>query len=191
MSTRKNSKLIKKKIISKTNTVHNDESVDGSIDSVDTKIIQSSFNASKNADKKELGTMIDNLDIKLQKEGSSMSDEERSKLSNLISKLKKEYLDTSISIANEERDLQNKNILEVKRLSEEHLLEIISLNIEPGKKLSEDPAFVCWYESKKLWLRKSKEAIPAVDTSKDIFKVGNRGNKPLPKNLKKNMDGRL
>ena len=200
MSTRKNSKLIKKKIISKTNTIPNngdggDNGDNGDngygVDSVDTKIIQSSFNASKNADKKELGTMIDNLDIKLQKEGSSMSEEERNKLSNLISKLKKEYLDTSISIANQERDLQNKNILEVKRLSEEHLLEIISLNIEPGKRLSKDPTFVCWYESKKLWIRKSKESMPVLDPSKDIFKNGNKGNKQMPKNLKKIMDMRL
>lgn len=190
MSTRKNSKPIKKKLIGRSK-LNDDSKHDEERYTNDSKIIQSSFNASKNADKKELGSMIDGLDIKLQKEGSTMSEQERTTLRELISKLKKEYLDTSINIANEERDIQNKNMLEVKRLSEEHLLEIISLNIEPGKKLSEDPAFVCWYESKKLWLRKSKEAMPVLDASKDIFKVGNRGNKPLPKNLKKNMDGRL
>ena len=188
MSTRKNSKFVKKKLIGRSKLKDDSEQENETNDS---KIIQSSFNASKNADKKELGSMIDGLNIKLQREGSTMNEQERTKLSELISKLKKEYLDTSINIANEERSLQNKNILEVKRLSEEHLLEIISLNIEPGKKLSEDPAFVCWYESKKLWLRKSKETIPVLESSKDIFKVGNRGNKPLPKNFKRTMDGRL
>ena len=176
--------VLKKKHISKTKIVQKEKEHDS-------EIIQSSFNASKTADIKELGNMIDKLERKLHKEQDSMSVEERHKIEDLVSRLKREYLDTSVSTIEEERKTQNNSILNVKKLSEEHLLEIISLNLEPGKKLSEDPAFVCWYESKKLWIRKSKEPFKEIDSSKDVFKVGNRGNKKIPKNLKNMFVGRI
>ena|SRR6056300_727445 len=176
--------VLKKKHISKTKIVQKEKEHDS-------EIIQSSFNASKTADIKELGNMIDKLERKLHKEQDSMPVEERHKIEDLVSRLKREYLDTSVSTIEEERKTQNNSILNVKKLSEEHLLEIISLNLEPGKKLSEDPAFVCWYESKKLWIRKSKEPFKEIDPSKDVFKVGNRGNKKIPKNLKNMFVGRI
>lgn len=176
--------VLKKKHLNKTRVVKEENEHDS-------EIIQSSFNASKSADIKELGNMIDKLERKLHKEQNSMSTEEQNKLEDLVSRLKKEYLETSVSSIEQERKIQNNSILNVKKLSEEHLLEIISLNLEPGKKLSQDPAFVCWYESKKLWIRKSKEPVSLVDPSKDVFKVGNKGNKKLPRNLKSMFVGRI
>lgn len=176
--------VLKKKHLNKTRVVSEEKDHDS-------EIIQSSFNASKTADIKELGNMIDKLKRKLDKEQNSMPKEEQDKIQDLVSRLKREYLDTSISTIEEERKTQNNSILNVKKLSEEHLLEIISLNLEPGKKLSEDPAFLCWYESKKLWIRKSKEPLKEIDPSKDVFKVGNRGNKKIPKNLKNMFVGRI
>ena len=89
------------------------------------------------------------------------------------------------------RQEQDITLLHSKKLSEEHLLEIISLDLEPGKHLSQDPSFVCWYESKKMWLRKSKETV-ICDETKNPFKLGgNRGNKPMPRGVKKMFEMRL
>lgn len=155
---------------------------------LDSSIMKSCFNLTKSGDEKEMGNMIDNLERKLHKEDNP---EEKKKIEALISKLKQSYISTSMHRVQGEREQQDTSILQSKKLSEEHLLEIISLDLEPGKHLSQDPSFVCWYESKKMWLRKSKEPVKG-DESKNPFKLGgNRGNKPMPKGVKKMFEMRL
>lgn len=155
---------------------------------LDGSIIKSCFNLTRSGDEKEMGNMIDNLERKLHKESN---DVEKDKLEAVISKLKQAYISTSMERAQGQRQKQDITLLQSKKLSEEHLLEIISLDLEPGKHLSQDPSFVCWYESKKMWLRKSKEPVKG-DETKNPFKLGgNRGNKPMPRNLKKTFDMRL
>lgn len=155
---------------------------------LDGSIIKSCFNLTRSGDEKEMGNMIDNLERKLHKESN---DVEKDKLEAVISKLKQAYISTSMEKAQGQRQKQDITLLQSKKLSEEHLLEIISLDLEPGKHLSQDPSFVCWYESKKMWLRKSKEPVKG-DETKNPFKLGgNRGNKPMPRNLKKTFDMRL
>ena len=155
---------------------------------LDSNIMKSCFNLTRDGDEKEMGNMIDNLERKLHKETNHV---EKEKLETLISKLKQSYISTSMEKVQGQREEQDSSFLHSKKLSEEHLLEIISLDLEPGKHLSQDPSFVCWYESKKLWLRKSKEPVKG-DETKNPFKLGgNRGNKPMPRNLKKSFDMRL
>ena len=150
--------------------------------SLDDTIIQDCFDAF-NKREMDIGSMIDNLEKKL-----SISDknEEKEKLQSIISKMKKEYLQSGLDQISIVRDRQDK-ILFSKKISDEHLVEIISLDLEPGKKLSEDPTFMCWFESKRLWLRKSKEPIKEPPTNKDVFKTGNRGNKPFTSNIKQSL----
>ena len=155
---------------------------------LDSSIMKSCFNLTRDGDEKEMGNMIDNLERKLHKEDNQA---EKEKLEAVISKLKQSYMSTSMERAQGERQEQDITLLQSKKLSEEHLLEIISLDLEPGKHLSQDPSFVCWYESKKMWLRKSKEPVKG-DESKNPFKLGgNRGNKPMPKGVKKMFEMRL
>ena len=150
--------------------------------SLDDTIIQDCFDAF-NKREMDIGNMIDNLEKKL-----SISDknEEKEKLQSIISKMKKEYLQTGLDQISIVRDRQDK-ILFSKKISDEHLVDIISLDLEPGKKLSEDPTFMCWFESKRMWIRKSKEPIKEPPTNKDVFKTGNRGNKPFTSNIKKSL----
>ncbi|MDB4507428.1 hypothetical protein N9064_00900 [bacterium] len=155
---------------------------------LDSSIMKSCFNLTRDGDEKEMGNMIDNLERKLHKE---TNETEKEKLEALISKLKQSYISTSMEKAQGKREEQDSSFLQSKKLSEEHLLEIISLDLEPGKHMPQDPSFVCWYESKKLWLRKSKEAV-VCDQTKNPFKLGgNRGNKPMPRNLKKTFEMRI
>jgi len=155
---------------------------------LDSNIMKSCFNLTKSGNEKEMGTMIDNLERKLHKEENLV---EKEKLEALISKLKQEYISTSMERAQGQRQEQDITLLHSKKLSEEHLLEIISLDLEPGKHLSQDPSFVCWYESKKMWLRKSKETV-TYNEEKNPFKLGGtRGNKPMPRNLKKTFEMRI
>ncbi len=155
---------------------------------LDSSIMKSCFNLTRDGDEKEMGNMIDNLERKLHKE---TNETEKEKLEALISKLKQSYISTSMERAQGQREEQDSSFLQSKKLSEEHLLEIISLDLEPGKHMSQDPSFVCWYESKKLWLRKSKEAL-VCDQEKNPFKLGGkRGNKPMPRNLKKTFEMRI
>lgn len=155
---------------------------------LDSSIMKSCFNLTKSGDEKEMGNMIDNLERKLHKEENAS---EKEKLEALISKLKQNYISTSMDRMQGQRQEQDNSLFNSKKLSEEHLLEIISLDLEPGKHLSQDPMFVCWYESKKMWLRKSKEPVIG-DESKNPFKLGGkRGNKPMPSNIRKMFEKRL
>ena len=152
------------------------------LDKLDDTIIQDCFDAF-NKREMNIGNMIDNLEKKLY---ISDKNEEKEKLKSLISKMKNEYLQSGLDQISIVRDRQDE-ILFSKKISDEHLIEIISLDLEPGKKLSEDPTFMCWFESKRLWLRKSKEPIKEAPTNKNIFKTGNRGNKPLTSNIKRTL----
>ena len=155
---------------------------------LDGSIIKSCFNLTRSGDEKEMGNMIDNLERKLHKEDNQV---EKDKLEAVISKLKQAYISTSMERAQGQRQEQDITLLQSRKLSEEHLLEIISLDLEPGKHLSQDPSFVCWYESKKMRLRKSKEPVTYNET-KNPFKLGgNRGNKPMPRDLKKTFEMRI
>lgn len=155
---------------------------------LDSNIMKSCFNLTRDGNEKEMDNMIESLERKLHKETVV---EEKNKLEALISKLKQTYISTSMDRIQGQRKDQDSSILQSKKLSEEHLLEIISLDLEPGKHLSEDPSFICWYESKKMWLRKSKEPV-IEDESKNPFKVGGkRGNKPMPSNIRKMFEKRL
>lgn len=155
---------------------------------LDNSIMKSCFNLTKSGDEKEMGNMIDNLERKLQREQNIS---EKQKLEALISKLKQSYISTSMEKAQDLRQQQDTSLLNSKKLSEEHLLEIISLDLEPGKHLSEDPSFVCWYESKKMWLRKSKEPV-TYNEAKNPFKLGGtRGNKQMPANVRNMIEFRL
>ena len=151
---------------------------------LDSSIMKSCFNLTKNEDEKEMGAMIDNLERKLIKE---QNQDEKEKLEAIISKLKQSYISTSMEKVQGERQEQDNGLLETKKLSEEHLLEIISLDLEPGKHLSEDPSFVCWYESKKMWLRKSKETVIYNEAKNPFNLSGNRGNKPMPARMKRTL----
>ena len=156
---------------------------------LDSNIMKSCFNLTRSGDEKEMGNMIDNLERKLNKDDNNETEKE--KLEALISKLKQSYISTSMEKAQGQRQELDSGILNSKKLSEEHLLEIISLDLEPGKHMPQDPSFVCWYESKKLWLRKSKEPVIG-DETKNPFKLGGkRGNKPMPRNLKKTFEMRI
>lgn len=156
--------------------------LDKSGNSLDDTIIQDCFDAF-NKREMDIGNMIDNLEKKL---SISVKNEEKEKLLSIISKMKKEYLQSGLDQISIVRDRQDK-ILFSKKISDEHLVEIISLDLEPGKKLSEDPTFMCWFESKRMWLRKSKEPIKEPPTNKDVFKTGNRGNKPFTSNIKQSL----
>jgi hypothetical protein len=155
---------------------------------LDSKIMKSCFNLTRDGNEKEMDNMIESLERKLNKETNV---KEKNKLEALISKLKQTYISTSMDRIQGQRKDQDSSLLQSKKLSEEHLLEIISLDLEPGKHLSEDPSFICWYESKKMWLRKSKEPV-IENESNNPFKVGGkRGNKPIPSNIKKMFEKRL
>jgi|APSaa5957512535_1039671.scaffolds.fasta_scaffold132575_2 hypothetical protein len=151
---------------------------------LDSSIMKSCFNLTRDGDEKEMGVMIDNLERKLNKE---QNQDEKDKLEDIISKLKQSYISTSMEKVQGQRQEQDISLLNANKLSEEHLLEIISLDLEPGKHLSEDPSFVCWYESKKMWIRKSKEAVICDETKNPFNLGGNRGNKPMPARMKRTM----
>lgn len=179
---------IRKRLIGDSSKKEQEEPAIKEGNELDSDIMKSCFNLTRDGDEKEMGNMIDNLERKLQKETNQV---EKEKLEALISKLKQSYISTSMEKVQGQREEQDSSFLRSKKLSEEHLLEIISLDLEPGKHLSQDPSFVCWYESKKLWLRKSKEAI-VCNEAKNPFKLGgNRGNKPMPRNLKKTFEMRI
>ena len=135
------------------------------------------------------GDMIDKLE---RKRRGMLPSEKRDKIDEVISNMKKDYIKNQKKEMDEARAKQDHVISSMEKISQEHLNDIISLDLQPGEKLTSDPAFMIWFESKfKVFDKLKEQKITPHPTMKNPFLAsGNRGHRSVPKTIRAMMNKR-